>query len=214
MFGAGATEAYARQVAQKTGLAQQGDRFAGMYQGLPAWCQTQMVADVAAAVSGRGGMLGGLGALVGGSMGGMATAMTGGSFFMKHDFVIELTGSQLPGASLRETTSFLVDKSYQQRPPIGQRASSGVPWIDGKYEVCALDPQFAQWVCGSAELQQALQGWPYLNLSWYGPQVWLEMIESPVRISHKFSAAAQQNGDMLAQGMWTVACAARATFAR
>src|SRR4051812_37910459 len=121
MFGSGAADAMARQVTQKTGLYAQGDRFVGTFQGLPGWSQAQMVTDTAGAFHGHGGALGGFGALLGGNMGGMATAMTGGAFFMKYDYVVHLTGNRLPGASIRETTSFLVDKSWQQRPALGQK---------------------------------------------------------------------------------------------
>ncbi|MBI4702019.1 MAG: hypothetical protein HY744_12850 [Deltaproteobacteria bacterium] len=215
MFGSGVQQAFARQVAQKTGLQAQNDRFVGSFQGLPAWTKVGPVADAAGAVMGRGGMLGGLGALIGGTAGGMAQMMTGGAFFMKHDYVIELTGSQLPGGSLRMPSGFLVDKTYQMRPAVGQRASSGVPWIDSKYEICSLHPQFMPFVCASPELQQALQHWPApLNLSWQGPQVWLEILDSPTRINSWFNMAQQQNGDMILMGMTVVAAAARATFAR
>lgn len=214
MFGSDATQRFAAAVQQKTGLQQQGDRFAGWFQGLPAWCQTQMVGNHASAFRGNGGLFGGLAGLAFGGAGGMAQAMTGGAFYMKHDYVIELQGNRLPGGSLRETTSFLIDKSWQQRGARGPRTSSGVPWIDQKYEVCSPDPGFMHYVCASPELQQALSRWPYLNLSWEADRVWLEMIETPQRINSHFSASEQQNGDMIARGLWVVAAAARATFAR
>ena len=214
MFGSGAADGFSRAVTQKTGLYQQGDKFVGTFQGLPAWTQTQMVADVAGSFHGHGGALGGLGALLGGSAGGMAQAMTGGGFFMKHDYVIELPTSNLPAASLRESTSFLNDKSYQQRPAMGPRASSGVQWIDSKYEVCAVDPNFIRYVCASPELQQCLPRWHFLNLSWQGTHVWLELLDSTTRIAGKFGGTAMQNGDMTLAGLWLAAAAARATFAR
>lgn len=214
MFGSGAAAQYAAMLQQKTGLHAQDNRMVGYFQGLPAWTRTEMVANTMGALRGNGGMLGGLGMLLGGSTGGMAHAMTGGSFFMKYDFVIELPGNRLPGGSLRETTSFMIDKSLQQRQAIGGRVQCGVPWIDSKYEVCSYDPSFMPYVCSSPELQQHLQRWPYLNLSWEAERVWLEMIESPTRINTHFSTAEQQNGDMILRGLWTVAAAARATFAR
>lgn len=215
MFGSGASQQFAQQIQQKTGLYQQGDKMVGYFQGLPGWTQTQMVSSVMGAAMGGGGALGLAGALLGGSGGGwgMASAMTGGQFFMKHDYVIELSAN-LPGASIRESTSLINYKSYQQRPAIGQRAHSGVPWIDSKYEVCSTDPQFIQYVCAWPELQQWLPRWHQLNLSWQGRYVWLEMLDSTQRISSKFGAAAMQNGDMVLWGMSVVAAAARATFAR
>jgi hypothetical protein len=213
MFGKGATEKFAAAVAKKTGLQMQGDRFAGEFRGFQAWAHTEMAANVGALVQGSGGgLLGGLGALFGGGTGGMVHAMTGGDFFMKHDYVIELPDAALPGASLRETTSFLVHKSLQQRPAIGAKTTSGVKWIDKRYEVCSNDPAFIQRACTSPELQKALKGWPYLNLSWEPQRVWLELLDTPVRISSKFSGSAQSNGDMVLQGLEIVAAAARAAI--
>ena len=214
MFGSKAVDRFAAIVAQKTGLQQQGGRFVGQFQGYSAWSQTQMVGDHAASLRGGGGLLGGLGALMGGGTGGMVHAMTGGTFFMKHDYVIELPGWQLPGGSIRETNSFLVDKSYQQRPAIGQRVASGIPWIDGRFEVCSNDPRFPPYVCAWPELQQHLQHWPFVNLSWEPQRVWIELLDSVTRISSKFSTEAQQNGDMVLQGMSLVASAVRACQAR
>jgi hypothetical protein len=214
MFGKGATEKFAALVQQKTGLRMEGDRFAGEFQGFQAWAHTEMVANVGALAQGSGGgLLGGLGALFGGKSGGMVHAMTGGEFMMKHDYVIELPGRTLPGASLRETTSFLVNKGLQQRRAIGAKTTSGVKWIDKRYEVCANDPAFIQRVCASPELEKALKSWPYLNLSWEPQRVWVELLDSAVRISSKFSAAAQSNGDMVLQGLSLAAAAARAAGA-
>lgn len=214
MFGKGATEQFAAAVAQKTGLTMQGDRFAGEFQGLPAWVHTEMVANVGALTQGTGGgLFGGLAALFGGKSGAMAHAMTGGDFMMKHDYVIELPGRSLPGASLRESTSFLTNKGIQQRKAIGDKTSSGVPWIDKAYEVCANDPAFVRKVCASPELQAALKAWPYLNLSWEPERVWLELVDTPRRLSSKFSTAAQQNGDMVLQGISLAAAAAKAAIA-
>ena len=215
MFGSGTKKRYAAQIAQRTGLQQQGDRFAGTFQGFTAWTRTGMAANVGAlAVGSGGGLLGGLGALLGGSAGGMAHGMTGGDFMMKHDYVIELPGWNLPGASLRETTSWAVNKGIQQRRAVGQKTSSGVPWIDSKYEVCANDPGFIQFICAWPELQQWLQHWPYLNLCWEPQRVWLELLDSVIRINSKFGTAAQQNGDMVFQGMSVVAAATRACYNR
>ena len=215
MFGAkAATQKYAQLVHQKTGLVQDGDRFVGHFQGLPAWSKTQMVASAWGTALGHGGALGGLGSLLGGNMGGMAHAMTGGDLMMKHDYVIELTGSDLPPASLRESATLLAEKGPQQRPALGQKCSSGVAWIDSKYEVGSVNAEFIRYVCEWPELQQALQQWHYLNLSWRGPQIWLELMDTTIRIHGKFGTDAMQNGDMVHRGIWLVACAARATYAR
>ena len=211
MFGSGATQQFAAMVQQRTGLAQQGDRFVGYFQGLPAWCRTEMVGNTAGALRGDGGLLGGLAGLMGN---GMAHAMTGGSFFMKHEYVIELPGNRLPGGSIRENTSMFRDHTWQQRPAIGPRTTSGVAWIDQRYEVCSADPRFMPYVCSSPELQQVLGQWPQLNLSWEAERVWLELVDSPTRISSHFGVEAQQNGEMILRGLYLVAAAARATFAR
>lgn len=215
MFGAGATQAFVQQVQAKTGLYAQGDRFVGQFMGMPASMQTQMVTSAVGNMMHGGGGLGLAGALLGASGGGwgMAGAMTGSEFFMKYDYVIELQAN-LPGASIRESTSLANFKSYQQRGSIGHRAYSGVAWIDSRYEVCSLDPQFIQFVCAFPELQHWLPKWYQTNLSWHGRYVWLELIDSPTRISSKFGTAAMQNGDMVLWGMAVVAAAARATFAR
>lgn len=214
MFGSGAAQQFAAMIQQRTGLTADGNRFAGWFQGLPAWCRTEMVGNHAGAFRGHGGALGGLAGLLGGGAGGMAQAMTGGAFFMKHEYVIELPGNRLPGGSLRENTSMFRDHTWQQRGAIGPRVQSGVPFIDQRYEVCSPDPSFMRYVCSSYELQQHLPRWPQLNLSWEQERVWLEYIDSPARISSHFGTAAQQNGDMILQGLTLVAAAARATFAR
>ena len=215
MFGSSTKQRYAAQISHKTGLQQQGNLFAGTFQGLSAWTKTEMAANIGALATGSGGgLLGGVGALLGGATGGMVHGMSGGEFMMKHDYVIELQGWNLPGASLRETSSWLVNKGIQQRGAMGQRASSGVPWIDSKYEVCANDPGFIQYVCAFPELQQWLQHWPYLNLSWEPQRVWLELLDSTIRIHSKFGTEAQQNGDMVFRGLSLVAAAARACFSR
>lgn len=213
MFGSGATQQFVAVVQQKTGLTADGGRFVGWFQGLPAWCRTEMVGNHAAAFRGDGGLLGGLAGLMGGG-GGMAQAMTGGAFFMKHEYVIELPGNRLPGGSLRENTSMFRDHTWQQRGAIGARTSSGLAWIDQRYEVCSPDPRFMPYVCSSPELQQHLPHWPQLNLSWEPERVWLEYVDSPTRINSHFGAEAQQNGDMILRGLALVAAAARATFAR
>lgn len=213
MFGAGATERFVRAVEAKTGLRGQGDRFVGQFQGLPVWSQTQMVGNHAGALRGDGGLFGGLAGLLGGA-GGMAQAMTGGAFFLQHDYVVELPQNQLPGGSLREHTSVFRDHTWQQRPPAGPRVSSGVPWIDQRYEVASPDPRFMAWVCASPELQQHLPRWPQLHLIWEPARVWLQLVDAPARIHAHFGTEAQQNGDMILQGLWLVAAAARATFAR
>lgn len=216
MFGAkAATDKLAQGVYQKTGLQLHGDRFAGHFMGLPAWSKTEMVASAwSMAGVGNAGLLGGLGALAGGNMGGMLHASTGGDFMMKHLYVVELHGNQLPGASLRESTSILTHKGIQQRGAIGPRCSSGVAWIDQKYEVCSNHPQFIQYCCQSHELQQAMNGWPFLNLSWEADKVVLELMDTTRRLHDRFGTAAMQNGDMVHRGIWVAACAARATFAR
>ena len=104
--------------------------------------------------------------------------------------------------------------AFSQRAAIGQKCSSGVAWIDKKYEVCGRDPGFIAHVCGSTELQQWLGHWPFLNLSWEPARVWLELMDSPQRISGKFSTAEQQNGDMVWKGLSVVAAAVRACAAR
>lgn len=213
MFGAGATERFVRAVEAKTGLRGQGDRFVGQFQGLPAWSQTQMVGNHAGAIRGDGGLFGGLAGLMGGA-GGMAQAMTGGAFFLQHDFVIELPQNQLPGGSLREQTSVFRDHTWQQRPAAGPRVTSGVAWIDQRYEVASHDPRFMAYVCASLELQQLLPRWPQLHLIWEPARVWLQLVDSPTRIHAHFGTEAQQNGDMILEGLWLVAAAARATFAR
>lgn len=214
MFGAGAMERYTAAVQQKTGLHAQQDRFVGQFQGLPGWARVQMVGNHAGAFRGDGGLFGGLAGLLGGGAGGMAQAMTGGAFFMQQDYVIELPGNRLPGGSLREQTSLFRDHTWQQRPAIGPRASSGVPWIDQRYEVSSPDPRFMTYVCASPELGPLLGRWPQVNLSWEQERVWLQLIDSPARITSHFGVDAQQNGDLVLQGMWLVAAAARATFAR
>lgn len=215
MFGAGnaATQRLAQGVYHKTGMQMHGDRFVGNFQGLQGWSQAQMVANVAAIATGGGGMLGGLGMLMG-SGGGMAHAMTGGEFFMKHDYVVELPGWNLSGASLRETTSWLVNKSLQQRPAIGRRCGSGVPWIDQRFEVCANDPRLIAWICAEPNFQQWLAHWPYVNLSWEPQRVWLELVDSTRRIHDKFGTQAMQDGEMVFRGMSVVAAAARAAGPR
>jgi hypothetical protein len=192
-------------VAQKTGLQPQTDRFVGVFQGFHAWARMGPVADVVGSLVGRGDALGGLVALLGGTAGGMA----------KHDYVIELASVQLPGGSLRTPTGFLQDRTYQMRGPVGERTSSGVSWMDQKYEVCSPNPAFIQYVCGAPELQQRLQQWKApLNLSWQGAEVWLELLDSPTRINSWFSNTQQSSGDMILTGMTLVAAAARATYAR
>ena len=101
MFGSGAANRYLAMIQHKTGLqAQQGGRLAGWFQNLPAWTKTEMVADQMGTAMGGGGLLGGLAGFMGGG-GGMVHAMTGGAFFMKHDYVIELTGSSAPCSPTR-----------------------------------------------------------------------------------------------------------------
>lgn len=46
MFGAGAAQQYAQMIAYKTSLQHYGDKMVGQFQGLRAWTQTRMVADV------------------------------------------------------------------------------------------------------------------------------------------------------------------------
>lgn len=215
MFGSGASAQFAQMVSQKTGLQPQGDRFVGTFQGLPAWAQAQMVGDAMGSfVRGDGGMLGGLGMLVGGSAGGMAHAMTGGAFFMKHDYHVELPGTNLTGASIRETSSLGHDKSWQRQGSIGQRQSSGVAWIDQKFEVCANDPRLIQWICGSHEFQQCLNNWHMVNIAWMGSGIHVEVLDSSARIASAWGTPALQNGDMILGGLWLAASGARATYAR
>lgn len=217
MFGLGASaqEQFLRGIAQKTGLVPQGNNvLAGVFQGFNAWTRTEMVADVAGNLTGGDGLFGALGAVMGGGMGGMANAMTGGAFFMKHDYVIEMAGTNLPPSSLRETSSFLVNKTYTQRGAFGQRVSSGVQWIDQRFECSSSHPQFMPFVCSSQELQQMLNSWPFVNLSWNAGQVWLELLDSTTRIHSKFGTDAMQNGDMVYRGLCVAVAAARATLAR
>jgi hypothetical protein len=212
MFGAAnaATQRLAQGVYQKTGMQMHGDRFAGHFQGMQAWSKTEMVADMGSlAIGSGGGMLGGLGALMG-SGGGMVHGMTGGDFLMKHDYVIELPQWSLPGGSLRETTSWLINKGIQQRNAIGQRTRCGVPWIDQRFEVCSNDPKFIHYVCTEPQFQQWLSHWPFVNLSWEPQRVWLELLDSTRRLYDKFGTQAMQDGDMVYRGMSVVAAAARA----
>lgn len=215
MFGAGATEKFTQLVTQKTGLAAVDGRFVGHFQGLPAFAKTEMTGDAMGSfVRGQGGMLGGLGMLMGGNAGGMANAMTGGAFFMKHEYVVELPGTNLTGASIREPSSFMHDKSWQRQDAVGPRQSSGVPWIDSKFEVSAHDPRLIQWICASTEFQQCLNAWHMVNIAWQGSRIRAEVMDSPARIASAWGTEALQNGDMILGGLWLVASAARATFAR
>lgn len=215
MFGAAerANAAFAAAVHQKTGMVAQGDRFVGVVQGLSVWSKTEMIGNTMASLRGGGGLLGGLAGLMGGT-GGMVHAMTGGAFFMKHEYVVELPNQNLPGGSIRESTTFANDRSWQQRPAIGPRVSSGVQWIDARYEVCSPHPSFMAYVCAFQPLQQHLASWMVTNLSWEPRRVHLELIDSPQRITSHFGTDAQQDGSMIQRGIGLVTSAAYATFAR
>lgn len=215
MFGASAATArFMQAVQQKTGLVAQGDHLAGTFQGLPAYAKTEMVTNLASAVRGGGGALGGFGALLGGNLGGMATAMTGGDFHMRHLFMVELPGSNLPGASIRESTTLWHDKNWQGQRAIGRRVRCGVPWIDAKFEVCSTHEGFMAYVCASQEFQPHLHHWHFTNIAWNGSRISVEILDSGTRIASAFGTEALQNGDLIRQGLALAAAAARATYAR